>query len=121
MTKIMVVDDDPDIVYIIRSRLIREGYEVVEASSGEEALEKVKEVLPNIVLLDVMMPGMDGWETCRRIKSIAPIPIIIISVRSLPEDIKKSLEYARADSHIPKPIDFKLLISEIRTHINLKF
>jgi DNA-binding response OmpR family regulator len=117
MTRILVVDDDPDVVYVIKSILTREGFEVVEAASGEECLEKIKETSPSMVLLDVMMPGIDGWETCRKIKSIESVPVIIISVRSTYMDKKKSLEYAHADGHIPKPINFQTLLSEIKSHL----
>jgi DNA-binding response OmpR family regulator len=107
MTTIMVVDDDPGIVFILKTRLTREGYEVIEAYTGEECLQKIEEVKPDLVLLDTAMPDINGWEVCKRIKEnqlTSSIPIAMLSIRDYEEDKKKSFEYAHADEHLIKSI-----------------
>ncbi|MEE8168354.1 MAG: response regulator [Candidatus Hydrothermarchaeales archaeon] len=110
MSKVLVVDDEPDIVFLVSKILSAEGYEVVGASSGKEALEKVKKEKPDLIILDVMMPGLDGWETCRRIKSDPETKdtiVAMLTVKSQDEDKIQSFDYAIADWHISKPIDKK--------------
>lgn len=118
MTKpinIMVVDDDPDIIFILRTLLKRKGYQIVEASGGAECLKKLKKKM-DLVLLDLMMPDMDGWETCKKIKenpATKSIPVSILSVKGNDEDLKKSFEYAHADRHLVKPINYRELLKTI--------
>ncbi len=105
--RIMIVDDEESIRFIVRRMLRASGYEVVEASSGEEALEKLKTENVDLVLMDVMMPGMDGWEATRRIKSderTKRIPVAMLTVRGEDEDKTSSFREAMADAHINKPI-----------------
>jgi len=113
---IMVVDDEAGIRYILRKTLESAGYEVVQADSGEMCIEKFDDVQPDLILMDIMMPGMDGWDTCRTIKERKqqdPPPVSILSVRSDHDDIKKSLEYARADAHLTKPIDMEEVLGTV--------
>ncbi len=108
MTKILVVDDEPDIIYLVTKILGGEGYTVVGATSGEEAIPKIKKEKPDLVLLDVMMPNLDGWETCKRIradKEIKNTLIAMLTVKSEDADKIQSFDYAIADWHIAKPID----------------
>lgn len=105
MSKIMVVDDSPDIVWVYSMMLKKAGYSVVSASSGEEALEMVPRERPELILLDVMMPGIDGWDVAKKLKEnpeTEDILIIMVSVRSEAEDKRKSFEYAHADGHVNK-------------------
>ncbi len=105
--RIMIVDDEESIRFIVRRMLRASGYEVVEASSGEEALEKLKTENVDLVLMDVMMPGMDGWEATRRIKGnekTKRIPVAMLTVRGEDEDKTTSFREAMADAHINKPI-----------------
>lgn len=103
--KILIVDDDPDFLFILDHVLSRVGYEVISAESGRECLEKVDKEKPDMVILDVMMPGMDGWEVCRKIKEVASnLPVSMCSVLREPRDIEKSFKYAGADDHITKPL-----------------
>lgn len=116
MSKILVIDDEPDIVYLIRLILEKEGYEVVEANSGTQGLELAKKEKPDLILLDVMMPDMLGWEVCRRIKAdkeLRKVPVAMLTVKSAAEDKLKSLEEAKADWHIAKPIDRDKLLSTV--------
>ena len=109
---VMIVDDDPDIVSILKIFLRRKGYDTIESFSGEECLKKVEDVRPDIIFMDVMMPGIGGWSACKRLKedeSTSSIPIVILSVRGEDEDKKKSIEYAHADEHITKPVDTGVL------------
>ncbi|MHB8156213.1 MAG: response regulator transcription factor [Desulfocucumaceae bacterium] len=80
--KIMVVDDEPKIVKIVEHALVKEGFEVIKAGSGAEALELAAKDRPDLVLLDIMMPGMDGFETFQRLRAIMDVPVIILSARS---------------------------------------
>jgi CheY-like chemotaxis protein len=113
----MIVDDEPDIVYIVSKMLKKEGFDVMEAYNGEEALKKISEKKPDLILLDVMMPGINGWETSRKIKSNPEhrtIPIAMLTVKSGEEDMEKSFKYAHCDAHIPKPIIREKMLNTIR-------
>ncbi len=108
MTLIMVVDDEPEICDIVRNELLKEGYAVDVANSGDECLEKIKKNKPELILLDVMMPEMDGWEVCRRIKEddrTKDILVSMLTVKYSDEHKLKSLDEALADWHITKPIE----------------
>ena len=114
-TKILVVDDDPDIIEILTYNLSNEGYNVKSASNGIEALKKAKKFIPDIILLDVMMPVMDGIETCsnlREIESLSKSRIIFLSARS--EDFTLIAAFdAGADDYINKPVKPKILLKKI--------
>lgn len=116
MTKIMVVDDDPGIQVLMNKILGKAGYEVTKAVSGEEALEKLKSEKPDLVLLDVMMPGLNGWETLQKIRGDAAtkdLPVIMVTVRGGEEDREKSFA-ARADGHVNKPIVVDKLLATVK-------
>lgn len=116
MPKIMLVDDVPEIIYLVRMMLEREGYEVIEAKNGDECLEKLQNTAPDLIILDIMMPGLDGWEICRKIKEAKEtrdIPVVMLTVRTSEDSIKKSYEYAGCDAHINKPFDRKHLLDTI--------
>lgn len=80
--KILAVDDDPKILKILLHTLRKEGFEVITAASGEEALEKARKYSPDLVILDIMMPGMDGFETFKKLKALHDVPVVILSARS---------------------------------------
>jgi len=116
MAKIMVVDDDPDHIFVLKIALRREGYEVAEAHSGAECMNKISHVKPDLVVLDIMMSDMNGWDVCKRIKEdplTSSIPVAMLSVRKEEGDIKKSFEYAYADEHMCKPIELGKLMSTV--------
>ena len=116
MTKIMIVDDEEKIRYIVRKMLEAEGYEVTEADGGKKCLEALKDEKPDLILMDVMMPEMDGWETAKAVKSDDANKDIIISmltVKSEDEDKIKSLDDASADWHIAKPIKRDKLLQTV--------
>jgi two-component system alkaline phosphatase synthesis response regulator PhoP len=113
--KILVVDDDPDIVEILRYNLSLAGYDVKSASNGKEAIKKAKIFIPEIILLDVMMPEMDGIEACRLIREIPSLNntrIIFLSARN--EDYTQISAFdAGADDYISKPVKPKILLKKI--------
>ena len=115
ITKILVVDDDPDIVEILRYNLSLAGYDVKAASNGKEAIKKAKIFIPEIILLDVMMPEMDGIEACRLIREIPSLNntrIIFLSARN--EDYTQISAFdAGADDYISKPVKPKILLKKI--------
>jgi DNA-binding response OmpR family regulator len=110
--RILVVDDEPRMIRFIRLNLEHDGYDVFEASSGEEALEKLRDQIPNLVLLDVMMPGMDGFETLRMLREISTVPVIMLTAKGDVEDRVKGLELG-ADDYIAKPFDHAELVSRV--------
>src|SRR5215510_9252665 len=111
--KILVIDDDPQIRRVMKVILTGERYEVVEARSGEAALLKFREFLPDLVLLDLNMPGMGGLETCRSIRDVSDVPIIIVTVRR-EESEKVELLDAGADDYITKPFGKQEVLARIR-------
>jgi CheY-like chemotaxis protein len=121
--KIMLVDDEPDILLIERIILEKADYEVIETQSGEECLERLENEKPDIILLDIMMPGINGWETAKRIKeneSTKDIPVIMVTVRGSEEDMTKSFQYSQSDGHIAKPIIKEKLLKTIEWIIKTK-
>jgi two-component system KDP operon response regulator KdpE len=111
--KILVVDDDPQIRRVMRATLVGHNYEVIEAKTGEDALEKAPAEMPNLVLLDMNMPGMGGLETCRALRSGSDIPVIILSVRNTEKDKVAALD-AGADDYVTKPFGIEELLARIR-------
>jgi two-component system, OmpR family, KDP operon response regulator KdpE len=111
--KILVIDDDPQIRRVMKVILSGERYEVVEARSGESALLKFREYLPDLVLLDLNMPGLGGLETCRLIRETSDVPIIIVTVRR-EESEKVELLDAGADDYVTKPFGKHEVLARIR-------
>jgi adenylate cyclase len=121
-TKILVVDDNEQNLSLIRTILRHHGYESHLAYNGEEALYLVREVPPDLIILDVMMPGMDGIEVCRRLKDDEEtrlIPIIIMTALDQPEDKIRGIE-AGADDFLTKPVNQQELMARVRTALRLK-
>lgn len=110
---ILVVDDEPRMVRFVRMNLELEGYRVSEAHSGLEALQKVREELPDLVLLDVMMPDLDGYETLERLREFSSVPVIMLTVKGEEDDRIRGLDLG-ADDYITKPFSPRELESRIR-------
>ena len=110
---ILIVDDEPRMIKFIRLNLELEGYRVGEASNGLEALDKVRKELPDLVLLDVMMPEMDGFEALERIREISNVPVIMLTVKAEEEDKVRGLELG-ADDYVTKPFSPRELSSRIK-------
>jgi two-component system OmpR family response regulator len=107
--KILVIDDELELRRFVKLRLSRAGYKVFEASNGIEGLEQLYKVKPHLVILDIMMPKMDGWETCRRIREISDVPILILSAKGDRGSKVKGLDLG-ANDYLAKPFaGFELL------------
>ncbi len=116
MARILIVDDESEIRHIARVMLEKHGYEVFEAKSGAECLKMLTGEKPGLILLDIMMPGEDGWEILKKIKAAnetKDIPIAMFTVKSGKEHIKKSMELG-ADAHINKPFESKELLDTVK-------
>ncbi|MFC1491580.1 response regulator [Nitrospinota bacterium] len=117
MAKILVVDDEQDLLDFMKPALEKKGYEVETASSGEEALEKVKEHRPHLMLLDIRMPGMGGIETLKQAKEIDPrLGVIMVTAVHDEEVAKRAMEFGAHD-YVTKPIDFNYLNLTVMTKI----
>ncbi|MBQ8587587.1 MAG: response regulator transcription factor [Oscillospiraceae bacterium] len=110
--KILIVEDDRNIADLLRLYLEREGYEVAIAPDGLKGLEKFRQEQPTLVLLDVMLPGMDGWGVCRSIRSESKTPIIMLTAKSETEDKVAGLKQG-ADDYITKPFEMKEVLARI--------
>lgn len=110
---ILVVDDEPQIRRVLRSTLSTQGYVITEARTGEEALESLRKERPDLVLLDMNMPGMGGIETCREIRRASDAPIIMLTVRNAERDKVAALD-AGADDYVVKPFGIEELLARIR-------
>jgi DNA-binding response OmpR family regulator len=115
-TKILLVEDEKDILITLQNLLESEKYAVITATDGMEALDKVKLELPDLIILDLMIPKLDGYKVCRLLKfneQLQKIPIIIITARAQEEDIERG-KVVGADFYLTKPFDFKILASKIK-------
>ena len=115
-TKILLVDDDPNIRQLVRLYLEKEGFDVTEADRGDTALKEFKAAPPNLMLLDVMLPGMDGWQVCREVRKVSNIPIIMLTAKDETFDKVLGLELG-ADDYVVKPFDAKELVARIKAVI----
>jgi DNA-binding response OmpR family regulator len=110
---ILVVDDEPRMTKFIRMNLELEGYQVIEAHDGLEALDKVRTDLPDMVLLDVMMPKLDGFETLEMLREVSSVPVIMLTVQADEEDKVRGLELG-ADDYVTKPFGARELVSRVK-------
>jgi two-component system KDP operon response regulator KdpE len=110
---ILIVDDEPQIRRVMRTTLTGEGYAVVEARDGSEALEKLHSERPDLILLDMNMPVLDGLQACREIRSSSEVPIIMLTVRSAEKDKVRALD-AGADDYVVKPFSIQELLARVR-------
>ena len=110
--KILIADDDKNICELLRLYLAKEGYETVIANDGEAAVAAFEKEKPNMVLLDVMMPKMDGWEVCRRIRACSSVPVIMLTARGQEEDELHGFSLG-ADEYIAKPFSLKILLARV--------
>ncbi|HXY00838.1 MAG TPA: response regulator transcription factor [Candidatus Limnocylindrales bacterium] len=113
---ILVVDDEPQIRRVLRSTLSFRGYTISEAVSGEQALEVVPKLKPDLILLDVNLPGMSGVETCREIRRFSHAPIIMLTVRNAERDKVVALD-AGADDYVTKPFGIEELLARVRASL----
>ena len=114
--RILVVDDEPQIRRVMKTALTAHGYEAYEARTGEEALDGLRECNPDLILLDMNMPGMGGMAACRSIRAISETPIIVLSVRDREQDKIAALD-AGADDYVTKPFSVNELMARIRANL----
>jgi two-component system, OmpR family, KDP operon response regulator KdpE len=114
--RILVVDDEPQIRRVMKTALTAHGYEAYEARTGEEALESMRESNPDLILLDMNMPGMGGMAACRSIRAVSETPIIVLSVRDREQDKIAALD-AGADDYMTKPFSVNELMARIRANL----
>ncbi|MFH1854085.1 MAG: response regulator [Candidatus Omnitrophota bacterium] len=117
--RILVVDDEPELTKIVQVRLAANGYEVVSAKNGIEALEKAKTERPNLILLDMMMPRMHGLDTLRRLKEkpeTEPIPVIMLTAKDDKESILEAKSLGAKD-YVTKPFNLEALLDAVRKHL----
>jgi two-component system, OmpR family, KDP operon response regulator KdpE len=110
---ILVVDDEPQILRVMRMSLPARGYEVRTASGGKEALEEIRKEMPDLLVLDLVMPGMSGLEVCQRVREVTPIPIIILSAKGSESDKVAALDFG-ADDYVTKPFGMNELLARVR-------
>ena len=112
--RILVIDDDPKIRSVVRRGLVYEGFRVTEAGSGEEGLDKARDQTPDLVVLDVMLPGIDGLEVCRRLREAGDeVSILMLTARDEVKDRVEGLETG-ADDYLVKPFSFEELLARVR-------
>ena len=111
--QILVVDDDPLMVRLLRTNLDKAGYRVLTASEGEEALEVVASALPDLVILDVMLPKVDGYEVCRRIREFSLVPVVLLTAKGEPVDKLRGFDMG-ADDYLTKPFSPPELLARVR-------
>ena len=119
--RVLIVDDEPDLLSVLHFGLEVEGFDVLEASDGEQGLNMAREHTPDLIVLDLMLPRMDGYKVCRALKfdeRYRRIPVFILSARSGETDRRLALDLG-ADAFITKPYDMKDLVSRIRNRLNL--
>ncbi len=120
--RILIADDNPMNVDILQKRLAPHGYEILTAADGEEALKVARETLPDLILLDVMMPKMDGIEVCRHLKADASgpfMPIVMVTAKTDSKDIVAGLE-AGGDEYLTKPVDQAALVARVKSMLRIK-
>ena len=120
--RVLIADDNPANVDILQTRLAVHGYEILTAADGEEALALAREKHPDLILLDVMMPKLDGFEVCRRLKadpSLPFMPVILVTARAESKDVVTGLE-AGADEYLTKPVDQAALVARVKSMLRIK-
>ena len=121
MTKILYVEDNPDNVYMLTRRLKKKGFELIIAGDGQEGIDKAVEETPDLILMDLSLPTMDGWTATAKIKEmerVKDIPIIALSAHAMPEHRDRALKAGCSD-YDTKPVDIKRLLSKISQYIKL--
>lgn len=110
---ILVVDDDPGLLKLMKRDLLSDGYRAITASDGKTGLQLIEDEEPTLVILDVMMPGLDGFEVCQRVRRFSNVPIIMLTAKGRLEDVVHGLDIG-ADDYVTKPFGIDALLSRIR-------
>lgn len=113
--KILIIEDEADILLLIKQRLEKAGYEVITASSGSEGLDQARRTMPDLIILDLMLPGINGYQICAILKHdrrYMKIPILILTARADPKDYELGMKVG-ADAYLTKPIDHETLLAKL--------
>ncbi len=113
---ILVIDDDLALRQLVASTLKQEGYQVLTAADGQEGLRQMYQGHPDLLILDIIMPAMDGWTVCQRVREVSNIPIIMLTAQSEPEEIVKGLDLG-ADDYLVKPFEMSVLLARVRANL----
>lgn len=113
MKKILLIDDDPTLLHLLSQYLRESEYEVYEAPSGKDGLHLAYSERPDLILLDVMLPGMDGWEVCARLREMTDVPIIMVTAKTSEQDKLRGFRLG-VDDYVTKPFSFAELVARIR-------
>jgi len=111
-TKVLVIDDDEEIAHLVGRWLQRKGYEAITAKDGPEGLRLFYKERPDLVILDVMMPEMDGWDVCRRVREVSDVPVIMLTAKAEPTDKITGFDLG-ADDYVTKPFEFPELLARV--------
>jgi DNA-binding response OmpR family regulator len=109
---VLTIDDDTAITELLAMLLRTHGYEVKTVNTGEDGVAAVKKVNPHVIILDLMMPGMDGWQVCKRVREFSNVPIVILSALDDPAMIASALD-AGADDYLVKPVSSSILVAHL--------
>jgi DNA-binding response OmpR family regulator len=112
--EVLLIDDDVDLSMMLRTLLRGQDIQIRSVCSGEEGVRSVQDNPPDVVILDLLMPGMDGWQVCERIRSFSDVPILILSALGAPGSVARALD-AGADDYLIKPVHASLLATRLRT------
>jgi two-component system OmpR family response regulator len=112
--EVLLIDDDVDLSMMLRTLLRGQDIQIRSVCSGEEGIQSVQDNPPDVVILDLLMPGMDGWEVCEHIRSFSDVPILILSALGAPGSVARALD-AGADDYLIKPVHASLLATRLRT------
>lgn len=114
LTKVLVIDDDPDMTDLLSLLLKTRGFDVISSNNGEEGVQKARNDSPDVIILDLMMNGMDGWQVCAAVRNFCSIPILILTALDNPGTVVSALD-AGADDFLTKPVSSGLLVSRLNT------
>jgi DNA-binding response OmpR family regulator len=112
--EVLLIDDDPDLAMMLRTLLRGQDFQIRAVFTGEEGIEECKASPPDVIILDLLMPGMDGWDVCEQIREFSDVPILILSALGSPGSVARALD-AGADDYLIKPVHASLLASRLRT------
>lgn len=111
---VLLIDDDPDVAVTLRTLLRGQDFDIQPVFSGREGIEAVRESEPDVIILDLLMPELDGWQVCQEIRDLSEVPILIMSALGSPGSVARALD-AGADDYLIKPVHASLLASRLRT------
>jgi DNA-binding response OmpR family regulator len=112
--EVLLIDDDVDLSMMLRTLLRGQDIQIRSVGTGEEGIQAVQDYPPDVVILDLLMPGMDGWQVCENIRSFSDVPILILSALGAPGSVARALD-AGADDYLIKPVHASLLATRLRT------